>query len=66
MSIYHIPADQIKVPVGFTPTCINIIDTPGLGDTRGKTWDVAILEMIKDLLSSLNSLDYVMMTMKSS
>ena len=35
VTIYHIPAEHIKKKVSMEPCCINIIDTPGLGDSRG-------------------------------
>ena len=45
---------------------MNLIDTPGLCDTRGKAWDDKILKMIRDLTGTLQSIDCVMMTLKAS
>ena len=35
VTIYHIPAEYIVNKVNQAPCCINIVDTPGLGDPRG-------------------------------
>ena len=45
---------------------MNIIDTPGLADTRGQGWDSKIQTMIKSLLQRFDTLDYVCLTMKYS
>ena len=38
--VYHIPSEMMKQnPFSDMPCCINVIDTPGLGDTRGAEWD---------------------------
>ena len=50
VTIYHIPAEFIKKKVSMEPCCINIIDTPGLGDSRGITWDWRILRMLTNLI----------------
>ena len=40
VTIYHIPAEHIVEHVDKRKKkCINIIDTPGFGDTRGPDWD---------------------------
>ena len=46
--------------------CINIIDTPGFGDTRGQVWDHKIFEMIRGLLNTLKTLDYVGLVVKAT
>lgn len=69
VTIYHIPADEIKVKLceqGVGKTCVNIIDTPGFGDTRGPKWDEKIFEMLSQLLHELESLDYFMIVVKST
>ena len=66
VTIYHIPAEFIKKKVSMEPCCINIIDTPGLGDSRGITWDWRILRMLTNLIESLSTLDYILMTVKSN
>ena len=48
------------------PCCINIIDTPGFGDTRGPVWDEKIAKMISGILQSLLTLDYLFITVKAS
>ena len=45
---------------------MNIIDTPGLADTRGQGWDSKIQTMITALLQRFDTLDYVCLTMKYS
>ena len=40
VTIYHIPHDDIVNNLSEEKqTCINLIDTPGFGDTRGPAWD---------------------------
>ena len=46
--------------------CINIIDTPGFGDTRGAVWDYKIFEMIKGCLTELQTLDYITLVVKAT
>ena len=46
VTIYHIPAEHIVNQVSKTACCINIVDTPGLGDTRGAAWDWKIFGML--------------------
>ena len=67
VTVYHIPASEIVN--GFAKEkscCVNVIDTPGFGDTRGPKWDSKIFEMIAGLLKSLATLDYIMMVVKST
>ena len=68
VTIYHIPNDFIahhphKSAEGC---CVNIIDTPGFGDTRGAVWDKKIANMIGTLLKSLFTLDYICLVVKST
>ena len=65
VTIYHIPASEIKVPIADVPCCINLIDTPGFGDTRGPTWDLIIADMIKGILKKLDTLDYLVLAVKA-
>ena len=40
VTIYHIPSGEIKQQICAEGICcVNIIDTPGFGDTRGPQWD---------------------------
>ena len=50
VGIYHVPAEYIVNGLSSGRHCVNIIDTPGFGDTRGVDWDYKIFEMIKSLL----------------
>ena len=51
ITIYHIPSTELEDgKLSSTPCCVNIIDTPGFGDTRGPVWDVKIEKMITGLL----------------
>ena len=45
VTIYHIPSSWIKEAhfnTDGTPYCINIIDTPGFGDTRGLEMETSL------------------------
>ena len=66
VTIYHIPSSEIVNHVSVEDCCVNIIDTPGFGDTRGPKWDEKIFKMIAGLLMSIESLDYVLLVVKSS
>ena len=67
VTVYHIPASEIVNGLAKDKSCcINLIDTPGFGDTRGPKWDSKIFEMIARLLNSLDTLDYIMMAVKST
>ena len=66
VNIYHIPADHIVNKVSKDRCSVNIIDTPGLGDTRGPSWDWKIFGMISTLINSLETLDYILMVVKSA
>ena len=67
VTIYHIPADEIKQKIStHDQCCVNIIDTPGFGDTRGAKWDEMIFEMLSQLLHEIDSLDYFMIVVKST
>ena len=66
VSIYHIPSEHIVNGVSQEKHCINIIDTPGFGDTRGIVWDYKIFEMIKGCLTELQTLDYISLVVKAS
>lgn len=67
VTIYHIPCEHIKRAGGMgTGKCINIIDTPGFGDTRGLDQDDRITAMVANLLKSFTSLDYILMVVKAS
>ena len=47
-------------------SCINIVDSPGFGDTRGQAWDLKIFNMISNLLESIESLNYMFMVVKAT
>ena len=64
VSIYHIPSSVIRLPIADTPCCLNVIDVPGFGDTRGEAYDAKITDMVKHLLEDLDSLDYIMLVVK--
>ena len=66
VTIYHIPAEHIVNKISKENCCINIIDTPGFGDTRGRAWDWKIFKMINHLLDSLDSLNYMLMVVKAT
>ena len=66
VTIYHIPAEHIVNKINSNNSCINIIDTPGFGDTRGMAWDIKIFNMISNLLNSLSTLDYMLMVVKAT
>ena len=66
VSIYHIPHNLIVNNLSNTPSCINIIDTPGFADTRGAAWDEKIKNMIIALLKRLETLDYLCIVVKGS
>ena len=66
VTIYHIPAKYIKNQINgdATPCCINIIDTPGFGDTR-PGMDKNIRTMIRACFDVLKTLDYILVVAKS-
>ena len=66
VTIYHIPADVIVKNIGSKKCCINIIDTPGFGDTRGHGWDWKIFNMVNNLLNTMNSLNYMLLVVKAT
>ena len=66
VTIYHVPSEYIVNSPSESPCCINIIDTPGFGDTRGHAWDVIISQMIAALLKTITTLNYILITCKSS
>ena len=66
VTIYHIPADEIVNQVSKDKSCINLVDTPGFGDTRGRAWDLKIFNMISNLLGSLEQLNYLLMVVKAT
>ena len=66
VTIYHIPSDQIVNSLSVQQCCVNIIDTPGFGDTRGPEWDNKIADMLSATFESLAKIDYVLMVIKSS
>ena len=66
VTIYHIPAEHIVNRISKDSCCINIVDTPGFGDTRGQEWDWKIFNMIKNLLNELEQLNYILMVVKAT
>ena len=66
VTVYHIPAKYIVNKVSDEDCCINIVDTPGLGDTRGYEQDWKIFNMISTLINCLSTLDYIFMVCKST
>ena len=66
VTIYHIPSEAIINKVSKDNCCINIIDTPGFGDTRGHTWDWKIFRMINNLLVTMESLNYMLLVVKAT
>ena len=68
VTIYHIPSSEIRAKE-FLPSsncCINLIDTPGFGDTRGVEWDEKIKKLIAGLLNKIPKLDFVNIVYKGS
>ena len=66
VTIYHIPAKHIVRKISKDNCCINIVDTPGFGDTRGMAWDWKIFNMISNLLTSMVQLNYLLMVVKAT
>ena len=66
VTIYHIPSAHIVNKISKDNSCINVIDTPGFGDTRGRAWDIKIFNMISNLLGSMSSLNYMLMVVKAT
>ena len=66
VTIYHIPSTDVVNGLSHDPCCINLIDTPGFGDTRGPEWDKKISQMITELLSTIPTLDYILMVVKAT
>lgn len=67
VTIYHIPYEVIVNGLAQEEKCcINLIDTPGFGDTRGTNWDRIFFSMIESLLRKFYSLDYIMLVVKAS
>lgn len=74
VTVYHLPAEWIKRQFDDGPCCINIIDSPGFGDTRkidqsvkkDSTMDMFIYNMIEATLRQLESIDYILLVNKSS
>lgn len=69
VKIYHIPSTWIKES-NFTKDgslyCINIIDTPGFGDTRGIEMEASLNTMIQETLKGLNTVDNILLVVKST
>lgn len=64
---YHIPSEWIKAgKFRDQKYCVNIIDTPGYGDTRGPEMDKKIFNMITGSFKQLETLDYVCLVNKAS
>jgi hypothetical protein len=69
VTTYHIPSNWIKhgrFNHNKDPYCINIIDTPGFGDTRGLEMEKCINEMIKNSLQSIDTIDSIFLVVKSN
>ncbi len=69
VTTYHIPSSWIKngrFNTNNDPYCINIIDTPGFGDTRGLEMEKCINEMIKNSLLSIDTIDNILLVVKSN
>ena len=68
VSIYHISSSEIqnKIFGDEINCCVNIIDTPGFGNTRGIKWELKIEKMIKGTLMNLEYLDYVTCVVKGT
>ena len=45
---------------------IRIIDTPGLGDTKGVWQDNIIIKQFENLFSEIGELDYILVTFKAN
>ena len=66
VTIYHLPSSNIVKFPYKGKCCVNIIDTPGFGDTRGPAWDKIISQMLSQLLNTIEMLDYIMIAVKST
>ena len=64
--MYHIPQSMIKNKINGKSCGINIIDTPGYGDTEGLEKDEKTKRMLHHLFKSFESLDYLIIVSKSS
>lgn len=69
VKIYHIPSSWIK-DANFSNNgsryCINIMDTPGFGDTRGLEMELTLNAMIQETLKGLDSIDNILLVVKST
>ena len=66
VTIYHIPSSAIVNSPYTSDCCVNIVDTPGFGDTRGDKWDEQISNMIAQLLTTITALDYILIVAKAN
>lgn len=71
VTIYHIPSRWIKKnrltsASNDSAYCINLIDTPGFGDTGGACIDKGIFTMISASLKKLEAIDFILLTTKAS
>lgn len=66
-TVYHIPYEWIKQGhFSDDQFCINIIDTPGYGDTSGYKQDMRIFSMITNTFKNLQTIDYICLVNKAS
>ena len=67
ITIYHVPSTALDVgKLSSVPCCVNIIDTPGFGDTRGPSKDAQIEQMLTQLLRTIPSFNYISVVFKAS
>ena len=64
--MYHVPQSMIKIKINGISSGINIIDTPGYGDTEGLEKDEKTKRMLHHLFRSFEHLDYLIIVSKSS
>ena len=64
--MYHIPQSMIKNKINGISCGINLIDTPGYGDTEGLEKDEKTKRMLHHLFKSFEHLDYLIIVSKSS
>lgn len=57
---------EIINKISAEPSCVNIIDTPGFGDTRGSEYDQIFFQMIAAVLKEIETLDYIMLVVKAT
>ena len=66
--IYHIPKAFITQynTMGIDQKCINLIDTPGFGQSGGTAEDEKVASCLVEMVKELKHLDYICLCVKAS